>query len=290
MATFLDDVIVFDSDPFALRSRPHHFGTVQTVAETQPQLSPSKAKISTTDAGFLGHTISPAGVRPNTSKFTALTKMPMPSDLKQLRSLLGGVSYYRNFMADMAKIIRPITSLLKQGVKFVLTTPMETIVRTLLEELPAPPVLVYPDWDAVADNSRPFLLYCDASIDGYGATLQQEQKDGSIRPIVLSSRATHESEHHWTPLDLEAGSIVWSIKRLRGYLWGTPLRIFSDHEALESLAKLLSKPPESNDGSTSSRHTTILLSTAKAAPTVTHIFCLGYRCPRRRMTAAAKAA
>ena len=129
-------------------------------------------------------------------------------------------------MADMAKIIRPITSLLKQGVKFVLTTPMETIVRTLLEELPAPPVLVYPDWDAVADNSRPFLLYCDASIDGYGATLQQEQKDGSIRPIVLSSRATHESEHHWTPLDLEAGSIVWSIKRLRGYLWGTAFHIF----------------------------------------------------------------
>ena len=96
-------------------------------------------------------------------------------------------------MADMAKIIRPITSLLKQGVKFVLTTPMETIVRTLLEELPAPPVLVYPDWDAVADNSRPFLLYCDASVDGFGTILEQEQKDSLIRPIVFISRATLES-------------------------------------------------------------------------------------------------
>ena len=57
------------------------------------KLSPSKEKTGATDAGFLGHTISPAGVWPNTSKFTALTKMPMPSDLKQLRSLLGGVSY-----------------------------------------------------------------------------------------------------------------------------------------------------------------------------------------------------
>ena len=34
----------------------------------------------------------------------------------------------------------------------------------VFEELPAPPVLVYLDWDAVAANSRPFLLYCDASV------------------------------------------------------------------------------------------------------------------------------
>ena len=36
----------------------------------------------------------------------------------------------------------------------------------------------------------------------------QEQKKDSIRPIVFISRATLESERHWTPLDVEAGSIV----------------------------------------------------------------------------------
>ena len=160
------------------------------------KLSRPKSKIGATDADYLGHTISPAGIRPNASKVAALTKMPMPSDLKQLRSLVGGLSYYRKFPADMAKRIRPITSLLKQGVKFVFTPSMEIIVRTLLEELTAPPVLVYPGWDAVADNSRPFRLYCDASVDGFGATLEQEQKDGSIRPIVFISRATLESARH----------------------------------------------------------------------------------------------
>ena len=33
---------------------------------------------------------------------------------------------------------------------------------------------------------------------------------------------------------MKAGSIVWSIKRLPGYLWGTKYRIFLDHKALES--------------------------------------------------------
>ena len=79
------------------------------------KLSPSKAKIGATDVDFLGHTISPAGVRPNADKVTALMKMTMPLDIKQLRSLLGGLSYYRKFLADMTKRVRSITSLLKQG-------------------------------------------------------------------------------------------------------------------------------------------------------------------------------
>ena len=37
---------------------------------------------------------------------------------------------------------------------------------------------------------------------------------------------------------MEAGSIVWALKRLRGYLWGTKFRIFSDHKALESAGKV----------------------------------------------------
>ena len=95
---------------------------------------------------------------------------------------------------------------------------MEAIVRELLAELFTPPVLVYPNWDVVADNSRLSLLYCNASVNGFGATLEQEQGDHTIHPIVLISRATIESERHWTPFDLEASSIVWSIKRLRRYL------------------------------------------------------------------------
>ena len=115
---------------------------------------------------------------------------------------------------------------------------MEATIRAILYELTQPRILVYPDWDAVADNSRPFRLYCDASIDGFGATLEQEQPDGSVRPIIYISRATLDFERSWTPFDLEAGSIVWAIKRLRGHLWSTRFHIYSDHKALENIAKV----------------------------------------------------
>ena len=110
-------------------------------------------------------------------------------------------------------------------------------MRDTLAELATPPILVFPNWDAVADGSRPFHVYYDACIDGFGAALKQEQEDGSIKPIAYINRATLDSERNWIPLDLEAGSIVWALKRLRGYLWGTKFCIFLDQNALESTGK-----------------------------------------------------
>ena len=42
---------------------------------------------------------------------------------------------------------------------------MKTIVRELLTELSTPPVLVYPNGDAVCYNSRPCLLYTSDAAD-----------------------------------------------------------------------------------------------------------------------------
>ena len=64
---YLDDVIVFHSDPTA------HVKTMRTLFERLRKhilkFSPSKARLEATDAECLGHSLSPAGVRPNADKF-----------------------------------------------------------------------------------------------------------------------------------------------------------------------------------------------------------------------------
>lgn len=60
-------------------------------------------------------------------------------------------------------------------------------------------------------------------MDGFGATPEQEQDDQTIRLIVSINRATIEYERHRTSLDLEAGCIIWSIKRL---IYRGPLSVF----------------------------------------------------------------
>ena len=77
VAAYLDDIIVFDSDPIA------HVQTIRSLFERLRKhnltLSPSKARLGATDANFLGHSISPAGLRPNAEKVSALINMPMPT-------------------------------------------------------------------------------------------------------------------------------------------------------------------------------------------------------------------
>ncbi len=233
---YMDDVIVHDTDPASHIANLRLF--FERLIKHNLKLSPCKTRVGATQADFLGHTICPDGVKPRADKVVALTNMPMPKDFKQLRSLLGGLSYYRKYLPNLSKRIKPIQALMKKNVKYIFTPEMEKIVRELLHELSNPPTLVFPDWDAVADGSRLFLLFCDASVDGFGASLEQEQPNGDIKPIVYISRATLPSERNWTPLDLEAGSIIWAIKRLRGYLWMNKFRIFTDHQALENIGKV----------------------------------------------------
>ena len=57
------------------------------------ELSPKKKSIGAARVQFLGHVISQDGVRPHDDKVAALPRMPTPADIKQLRSLRGGLSY-----------------------------------------------------------------------------------------------------------------------------------------------------------------------------------------------------
>ena len=207
VAAYLDDVIVFDADrslhvaimkEFFLRLRKHNL-----------KLSPSKATIGATDANFLGHAISPAGVMPNAQTVEALMKMSVPKNLKQVRSLLGDYSEYRKFLRDMAKRIWPIISLVKQGVKFVFTPAMETIVRELLAELSTPPVPVCP---MVTWRPAPPMRWLLRRIPA----------------IVARGQRVREHNHHHRAVPLVATPFPWvpdprTPRASRtGNLWTTP--------------------------------------------------------------------
>ena len=62
--------------------------------------------------------------------------------------------------------------------------------------------------------------------------LSQNDSAGVEQPIAFASRATLKNERNWGITDLEAGAIVYGVKKFRHMLWGTPFQILSDHRAL----------------------------------------------------------
>jgi hypothetical protein len=171
---------------------------------------------------FLGHTISQDGISIDRSKVQEVMDWKPPKSVHQIRSFLGLVGYYRRFIPNFSRIAKPMTELLKKGVKFMWSEACEEAFHTLSQHLTSAPVLVQPD------NSKPFEVFCDASGTGLGCVLMQEG-----RVIAYASRALRPHELNYPTHDLELAAVVHALKILRHYLMGNRCNIFTDHKSLK---------------------------------------------------------
>ena len=76
------------------------------------KLKPSKCEFFKTKVTYLGHVVSESGVETDPDKINSLATWPEPDNVKALRSFLGFTGYYRRFIKDYAKIVKPLNDLL----------------------------------------------------------------------------------------------------------------------------------------------------------------------------------
>jgi hypothetical protein len=93
-----------------------------------------------------------------------------PATVHQIQSFLGLAGYYHRFILDFSKIAKPMTELLKKGVKFAWDQKCDDAFHILRDHLTTAPVLAQPD------VSKPFDIYCDASGTGLGCVLMKDNR------------------------------------------------------------------------------------------------------------------
>jgi hypothetical protein len=130
--------------------------------------------------------------------------------------------YYRRFIPDFSKIVKPITSLLKNDTKFNWSSRCNEAFEQLKVLLTTAPVLAQPDIE------KPFDVYYDASGSGLGCVLMQEG-----RVIAYASRQLCWHEEHYPTHDLELAAVVHALKIWRHYLLGNICHIYTDHKSLK---------------------------------------------------------
>ena len=104
-------------------------------------------------------------------KIEAIKRIPQPSDMKQIRSFLEMVGFYRKFCYNFSTIASSLTGLFKKYSRFVWTSECNAAFEQLKLLLSNSPVLITPDF------VQSFYLYVDASEIGTGAVFFQKKEE-----------------------------------------------------------------------------------------------------------------
>lgn len=232
---YLDDIIIFST------SLQEHLCNLKEVFERLKdanfKIQLDKSEFLRKEVAYLGHIVTPEGVKPNPDKIIAIQNYPLPKNVKQIKGFLGLLGYYRKFIKDFAKITKPLTSCLKKGAEInVNDSSYIKCFETCKSLLTNQPLLQYPDF------SKPFNLTTDASNFAIGAILSQGPI-GSDLPIAYASRTLNSSETNYSTIEKELLAIVWAVKYFRPYLFGRKFKIITDHKPLQWLFSL--KEPNS---------------------------------------------
>jgi hypothetical protein len=193
-------------------------------------LRPTKCFVGYKEHTFLGHRLGNQSVAPTDQMVDKIKNAPVPTTKKQLRSFLGLVGYYRSFVPNFATIAAPLTDLTKKGCPNIL--PWRDVHHNALLSLQRyicnPPILRLPDM------AKLFILQTDASSDGLGAILLQEN-DSVKHPISFASRKLLPRERNYSTIEREALAIVWGIQKFENFLLGQNFVLETDHHPLQYL-------------------------------------------------------
>jgi hypothetical protein len=228
---FIDDVGIFSND------WDHHIRHIDEVLSRLEAngytVNPAKCEWGVRETDWLGHWLTPEGIKPWKKKIDGILALDKPKTLKQLRGFIGMVNYYRDFWKRRAHVLAPLTALTKVNPKQFRKAwdakcdqAFKQIKAIIAQEV----LLAYPD------PNKLFDVETDSSDYQLGARIMQEGKT-----IALFSRKLTDAQTRYPASDKEALCITAVLEEFRPMLYGASIRIFTDRRNLTRTVLKLSR-------------------------------------------------
>lgn len=173
---FIDDIICAGKDEEDHKN--NLFETLRRLQDYGFKLRFEKCKFGVSSIDFCEHVIDQYGIKPHPGKLESLKDLPVPKNIKELRSFLGAVNYYGKFIHSMKELRGDLDELLKKDSKFEWNQKHEKSFKDIKTVLSSNLCLTH------FDPQKKIVLASDASEYGMGATLMHEFNDGSLHPIM----------------------------------------------------------------------------------------------------------
>lgn len=221
---FCDDILIYSPDK---KSHLEHVKEViKRLAKNKLTVNVQKAKFFCKQISFLGHLIKYNSITIDPERTESVLKFREPKNVKQVRQFTGLCGYWSKYIPNYADICRPLHALKKKGAKFKWTSDCQAAFDTLKAKIANPPIL------QLADFKKAFVVECDASDYGCGATLLQYNDKGDLMPIAFYSKKFTDAELKYSIYEKEAYSAILAIEKWHQFLEIQPFTLVTDNKGL----------------------------------------------------------
>ena len=183
-----------------------------------------------------GHIVLGKGLEVDKAKIEVIQNLPLQGTVRDSRSFLGHVGFYRRFIEDFAKVSKPLTTLLCNDKDFIIDEEGKHVFTMMKQALIEAPILQSPNWDL------PFEIMCDASKYAVGAVLGQ-RLDKKPTAICYTSKTLVEAQINYTTTEKELLAVVYALEKFWPYILGSKIIIYTDHAALKYLLSMKKAKP-----------------------------------------------
>ena len=224
---YLDDILIYSRTK---REHVRHVREVLTrLRKAGLQVDIEKCEFHVQETAFLGVLLSIDGLRMNPEKVQVVVDWPKPNNLKQVQGFVGFCNFYRRFIKDFSKIVRPLTQLTQKDTPFQWNDACQQAFERMKQSVTSAPVLRH------FDRARQAVLETDSSDYVNGGVLSQHDDEGVLHPVAFYSRSMLPAECNYEIYDKELLAIIKCLEHWRPELEATerPIDIYTDHKALE---------------------------------------------------------
>ena len=147
---YLDDINVY-SPTFAQHLEDLN-KVFRALTDANLTLKASKCHFCRSELTFLGHLITPNGIKPDSGLTSTIFAFKQPTTVKDVQAFLGLTGYYRRFIKNYAKVAEPLLKLIRSQHSASNNTPIEwnedctLAFDTLKQKLVSPPLMHSPNF------------------------------------------------------------------------------------------------------------------------------------------------
>ena len=204
LEVFMDDFSVFENDFESCLA--HLTKILEVCIRKQLVLIGEKSHFMVREGVVLGHIVSSKGLEVDKAKIEVIQNLPQTGTVRDLRSFLGHVGFYRRFIQDFAKVSKSLTTLLCKDKDFIIDEEGKRAFTMLKQALIEALILQSPNCDL------PFEIMCGPLDYAVGAVFGQRH-DKKPTAICYTSKTLIKAPINYTTTEKELLAVVYTIEK-----------------------------------------------------------------------------